>query len=373
MRALLFETRTGAPIRDLQVSAWETDTGILAPDVGSVTVPAYTVWGEGIGFRAELVPLKHSIAIIDDTVEGSQYVVAAGVVQPPTLVGEVDGLQSYKVPFRGVETLLQYRHIRKFPGWPLIASNGKPVTTYDMSFTNKQYGTIIKGLVAETELFPGGDLPIIYEADRTGVHERTDYKAIDGKTVLDAINDITELVDGVEYDFVPQIDVLDNITYKLVTGTDSGRAVINNDALLWNLGGARPDIIEWEPTHIINDLATDAFFTGGKEKDKVLVARASDSTLIDDGWPRIEVWDSSHSTVDRQATLQSWANGALNAGFRRFNFKAHVTKAHGVRHGDLVQVASDVHWDEPGGVTSRRVVSVARDSGDPDWVSVQLA
>lgn len=373
MRVLLYETRTGKPIRDLQRSAWEYDTGILAPDTASVTVPAYTRWAEGIALREELTPLKHSIALVDESVEGVRRVPAAGVLLPPEPVNEADGNQAYKCSIRGVEMLLQLRSVKKFPGWPLIGSNGKPTGTYDQSFENQSYGTIIKKLVQESELFAGGDLPIIYEADRAGVHSRTQYAAINGKPILEAMDDIAELDDGIEYDFQPVIDEYDNISFKLVTGTDSGRVIVPNDSMIWNLGGARPDIIDWDPNAVIDDLTTDAYFTGGKAGDKVLIARATDSTLVDDGWPRVERWDQSHSTVEKLGTLQAWADGAINAGYRRFNFKVRADRAHGLRHGDRVQLAVDGHWDEPAGVTAYRVVSVSRESGDPDWVKVQLA
>src|SRR5690606_27544963 len=121
-----------------------------------------------------LVKDKHSVALVDESVQGSRKVVAAGPIVQPTPEEDTDGNHSYKVDCRGIERLLEFRHVRLFPGWPLLSA-GKPVTTYDQAFEDLSYGTIMKRLVSESEEWPGGDLPIIYEDDRAGVHERTAY------------------------------------------------------------------------------------------------------------------------------------------------------------------------------------------------------
>lgn len=371
MRVLLFETRSGNPVMDLKVSEWSYDTGILASDKLDVTVPAYTRWARSLDLRSLLVKDKHSVALVDESVQGARRVVAAGPIVQPSPQEDPDGNNAYKVSCRGVERLLESRHVRLFPGWPLLAS-GKPVTTYDQAFEDLSYGTIMKRLVSESEKWPGGDLPIVYEDDRTGVHERTQYSAVDGKPVLEALDQLADLADGVEYDFQPVIDELDRITYRLVTGTDSERIVTGNPAPVWNLGGKQPDIRGYSRDPDASPYYTDAVFAGGKDDDRVLLATASDHTLIDDGYPRAELWDSSHSTVSRQATLQSWADGSLGGLPDRISFDVRAKHAYGVRHGDMGELAAKGHWDLPDGVYPVRVLSVGRTSSDPDWVQINL-
>lgn len=373
MRVLLFESRTGKPIRDLQRSAWSYDTGVLAPDVGEVTVPAYTPWARSLDLRGELVGDKHSIALIDETVQGVKRVVAAGPIVTATPSEDSGGNNAYKVKFRGIERLLDWRQIRLFPGWPLIGGDGKPTGTYDQTFENMAYGTIMKHLVMESENFPGGDLPIVYEADRAGIHERTAYAAVDGNPILEALDQLADLADGVEYDFQPQIDENDNITYRLVTGTDEDRIIASGVEPVWNLGGRSPDIQKFERIPDASPIITDTVFAGGKDDDRVLLAQAADHDPIDDGFPRMERWDSSHSTVAVQATLQSWADGGLGGVPDRFSFEVKADRAYGVRHGDLVMLAARGHWDLPDGEYLRRVLSIGRSSSDPDWVQINLA
>ena len=372
MRALLFETMTGNPVRDLQISDWSYDTGILAPDKLDVTVPAYTSWARSLDLRALLAKDRHSVALVDEAAEGVKTVVAAGPIVTPTPQESEDGTNSYKVGCRGIERLLDPRHVRLFPGWPLIGVDGKPTGTYDQTVQDLSYGTIMKRLVSESEKFAGGSLPITYEADRPGVHERTAYSAVDGKSVLEAMDQIAELGDGVEYDFQPVIDEFDRITYRLVTGTDAARIVSGATQRVWNLGGVLPDVRGYERAPDAGMYISDAIFSGGKEDDSVMLARSSDHSLITAGVPRAELWDSSHSTVSVQATLQSWADGGLGGIPDRITFEVRATRALGVRHGDVGELSSRGHWDLPDGDYAVRVLSIGRNSSDPDWVSISL-
>lgn len=372
MRVLLFETRTGKPVMDLQRTEWSYDTGILASDKLDATIPAYTPWASTLDLRSLLVKYKYSLAFINEEVQGRRIVEAAGPIIQPVPAEDADGNNTYKVSCRGIEVLLDWRKVRLFPGWPLINAQGFPTGQYDQNFENLSYGTIMKHLLMESEKFPGGELPVVYEADRAGVHERTANAAIDGKSVLVAMDQIAELADGVEYDFQPSIDELDNITYKLVTGTDSDKFISSGEVQVWNLGGIQPDIRGYERVPDADPLITDAVFAGGKEEDKVMLAFSSDHSPIDEGFPKAELWDSSHSTVSVQSTLQSWADRSLGGIADRISFDIKATRAYGVRHGDMVKLVSQGHWDLPDGEYDVRVLSVGRSHSDPDWVHVDL-
>lgn len=372
MRALLHETRTGAPVVDLEVSAWDYDCGILTPDKLGVTVPAYTQRAQSMDLAELLTPFKYSIALVDESVEGQRVVAASGPITARPPEDDPDGRQSFKVTARGPEVLFDYWHIRKFPGWPLLDAEGKPTGTYDLAFSGLSLGTIIKRLVQEREKWPGNDLPLVYEADRSGTREYARHEAVDGKPLLEALDQIGERSDGVEWALVPQINDLDRISYRLVTGTDSAQVIVAADHLTWNLGGPAPDIRGLEPNDLVGEVATDAIFHAGKGDDAVLLARASDPTLVNQGWPRMEVWDSSHSSVTQQATLQAWANGRVTGVAQRPQLEVRAERAHGLRYGDLVEVAAQGHWYWPDDVEKRRVLSVNRSSSAPDWIGVQL-
>lgn len=372
MRALLHVTRTGMPVMDLQISGWSYDCGINTPDKHEVTLPAYTQWAHGVDLQELLTPYKYSIALIDDSVEGHPVVVSSGPIVSRLPEDDVDGNISFKVTCRGPQILFNFWQIRAFPGWPLLDAEGKPTGVYDMTFTGLEYGTIIKKLVQERAKWAGNELPLLFEADRPGSREYAKHEAVDGKRLLDALDDIADLVNGVEWALIPQINELDQVSYLLATGTDSTQIIARQDSLTWNLGGAVPDIRNFAPNDLVGEVATDAIFSAGKGEDKVLLAQASDPALVDAGWPRLEVWDSSHSSITEQTTLQAYADGRVTDVASRPSFQVRADRAHGLRFGDVVEIASLGHWYCPDGVTVHRALAVGRKSSDPDWVDVQL-
>lgn len=371
MRTLLIESRTGKPIIDLEHTSWTCDIGILAPDKLDVTVPAYTPRASTMDLKSLLTPFKHSIALIDESVEGARVVRGAGPIVSAPPEDDENGKPGYKAVCYGPERFFDYRHVRKYPGWPLIGGDGRPSGTYDVTLTGLEYGTIMKRLITESMLWPGGDLPLVFEADRAGTRART-YEAVDGKPVIDALDDIADNEAGVEYAFVPEINDLDEISWRFVTGTDTAQ-VISSGEHFWNIGGALPDVRGYQRTPELSTLATETVFSGGKGSDTTLMARATSPDLVSDGWPRIERWDTSHSTVVQQSTLQGHANAALGGITDRIAFEVRAERAHLARPGDAVTLDAGGHWDLPNGPHEARILSLAWKSASPDWVEVQLA
>lgn len=374
MRALVVETRTGKYVAEIETSSWSYDTGVLAQDKITLEVPAYTRRSRSMDMRDLLTPRKHSIALVDDSVAGQRRVPAAGSIEELSAGQDDDGKDRWSLTCYGPERVISSgAKIRLFPGWPLVhPTTGLPTGTFDVSFSGIEYGTMMKRLVVESMKFPGGALPIDFEADRAGTRVNN-YAAIDGKDVMDAIDDLADLIGGVEYDFQPSILPEDSIRYLLVTGTDSVRVVVGPaSGHLWNLGGEQQDIRGWERRVNPGSVVTDAMFTGGKDDDSVLVARASSSELIDDGWPRAELWDSSHSSVSEQETLQGWADGALGGVTETAKLEVRNSVARLARHGDFVVLDSQGHWDMPDGETWWRILSVGRKSDSADWLQISL-
>lgn len=374
MRALIYLTRTGEPVVELTPTSWGYDTGILATDKVTLDIPAYTARSKSLDMRKLLTPRKYSIALVDDLVRGHRVVPAAGSIEDIDASEDDNGINTWSLTCYGPERAIENgAKIRKFPGWPLVSgSTRKPTGTYDLTISGVQYGTIMKRLLLEAAKFPGGALPLDYEADRSGSRTRT-YDAIDGRSVLDALDELSELVGGVEYDFQPYIDEFDKIRFRFVTGTDAARVITSPaSGQVWNLGGNRQDVRGWVRRINPGSVATDAIFTGGKDDDSVMIAQSSSPTLIDDGWPRAERWDASHSSVSVQSTLQGWADGALGGVTETAKLEVRTKVARLVRHGDIVQIAAKGHWDMPDGETMWRILSVGRKSDSEDWMQISL-
>ena len=374
MRAQVFETRTGNPVVEFEATTWSYDTGILATDEVKLAIPAYTERAQTMDMRELLTARKYSVALVDDEVEDARLVPASGSIEDVEAGQNDDGKDRWAVTCYGPERVLSVgARIRLFPGWPLVhPTTLLPTGAFDVTISGVEYGTIMKRLLVEAAKFPGGQLPLDFEPDRPGTRERT-YEAVEGKKLVDALDDLADLIGGVEYDFRPYILDTNHVRYRFATATDADRILVGPaSGQLWNLGGEQQDVRGWSRRMNPGSVVTDAVFSGGKDEDAVLMARASSSELIDQGWPRAELWDSSHSSVSVLETLQGWADGALGGVTETAKLEVRYELARLLRHGDVVVLDAQGHWDMPDGESWWRVLSVGRSSDAPDWLKVSL-
>lgn len=370
MRAIIFESTTGNAVDELEFTSCETDTGILASDKITIDIPGYTPKAATMDLRKLLTPLKYGVAV--QTPDGR--VPAAGIITaPPEASDDADGNHSYSITCYGPEKIIAGWSVRKYPGWPLVGVDRKPTGLYDVNITGVQYGTMMKMLIQEAMKFSGAELPLFFEPSRAGTRQKS-WEAIAGKSVMSAIDDIADLLGGVEYDFVPRIGSNDQVSWEFVTATDAIKEISSAVTATWRLGGVSPDLKNFRRSSDPSSIVTEAVFSGGKEDDEVMLARSQNSGLVDAGFPRKELWDSSHSSVSEQDTLQGWADGSVTVGsgvIEEISFDVKADKAVGLRHGDLCQIQSKGHWDMPDGVYDRRILSVVR-KDDSEWVSIQV-
>ena len=372
MRAIVFETITGKFLHELELKTWEYDSGILAPDATTITLPAYTPRARRIRVERFLVPFKHGVALVEDSLPGVFHVPVAGVIRDWERVTERDGLDYFKVNVYGLEAIFEHRYALKYPGWPLVDSKHKPLTTYDLTFKNVQYGTIMKRLVQGTFQWAGGALPVRFEPDRTGTREKT-YKAIDGKPVREALDDLSQLEAGVEYDFTPYVDQNSlDVSFLLRTGTDQTRIITPNRHLL-QIGGTSSFVGNLTRTITAPRLWSQSIYMGGKDSDKVIAARATTANLTNNGFPHMTEWDTTHVTVSRQQTLQAYATGSINnaAVQETWDFQLRATTIPTLRHGDEITFEFQNSTVIPDGTYTRRVLAIEHRSESQSWLTVK--
>lgn len=366
MRVLLHETMTGEPVTELEFSILSWSTGVLRPDEVSVTLPGYT----GHQYYQYMVPRKFMITVMDD----DGIVRASGVLGTPEGDTDEDGIDLVRMSGRGIDTIFDRRHVLPYPYWPLVDSHGYPIAARDTRFSGVEYGTMMKRLYQQAISHPGGELPVVWESDRPGTREH-EWQACQGKPVSEAVADLSELINGVEWDWVPQVDDNDRLSLILLTGRDSSQEITSTFWHTWQQGGSEPDIRGFKVKMSPEFMTQTAIFTGGKDEDRVMVSRATGTNLIDAGIPLSEVWDSSHSSVAHQSTLDGWAQKRFEEGqapIQYWSFDVRADRARGLRHGDWCTVEIADHWLVPDGSYARRVVGVSG-SGDGDWLGVTVA
>lgn len=365
MRVLLHEAMTGECVTELEFSDFTWSTGVCRPDSVSVTVPGYT----GRSLYGYMVPRKYFV-----TIDAGDGRIIAGILGIPETDPDDDGVEHLTVPGTGVESYFGRRRILPYPYWPLIDSGGIPIKARDTRITGVEYGTMMQRLYQQALAHPGADLPVVWERERSGSRQK-EWAAVAGKPVQEAVEDISNLLGGVEWDWVAALDANDRLSLHLVTASDSMPELSSAFWHTWQQGGEEPDVRGLRVKISPEFMCHTAIFTGGKDDDRVMMARAVSTDLLALGIPLSEEWDSSHSSVSEQATLDGWAAKRVAEGqapVQYWEFSVRADRAAGLRHGDWCTIEVSGHWFIPDGSYDRRVVEVSGNATS-DWFGVTVA
>ncbi|MFC4223802.1 hypothetical protein [Lysinibacter cavernae] len=365
MKVLLFETMTGKILTELPYTSASWSKGICVPDDLRCSIPMGTPIVAKMRLRDLVEPRRTGIAF-----ERDGEIVAAGILGAPKY--SRDG-QKLDLVATGWESLLSYRLVLPFPLGNIIGTSGKPDERWDTNISGFDLGTIIKKLVQLSMHHPGGSYPFVFEPDRVGTDERS-YSAADGQSVLEAIQQISELVNGPEYEFVTRRKSANQLEALLRTGSASETILTTPGEHLWAGTGPEPHLRSLEEQRLPNYLVSRVFFTGGKDDDRMLLSRKDDSSLLLEGFPLMEVWDSSHSSVSNQLALDAWALSRLEQGQRFatfWGFEVNEAFAPGLSVGDFCSIQMEGDPWIPDGFYLRRVIAIDGEAGS-NWLKITV-
>ncbi|MBW3077684.1 hypothetical protein [Bifidobacterium simiiventris] len=220
------------------------------------------------------------------------------------------------------------------------------------------YRDIIRGLVAETMKW--GAMPFTLPAVEGGAFARS-YNGADLATVADRISDISDLESGVEVRFPPS-----TAGGVLSYGIEAAHELVDH-YWKWNtlVPGQRVMLTGFKEDG--DDLANDVWATGGKNDDRVLMARAVASRS---GYPPLQAANTQHTTVSVLATLQSYARAQANTSpTAGETWELKVGEEWPVHVGDWtdIRVADDLLGDR---VVQLKITDVSG-SADSDWLTIQ--
>lgn len=196
---------------------------------------------------------------------------------------------------------------------PSAAGKTMPNPAVGTYLTNLEYGTIAKRWVQQSQAWTGGDVPIVFEADRVGNKERN-FEGADFKNLGTVLTQLSQIEGGPDIRLKGRMtaDGL-GIEFPLETGTDAD-PLIAGGTHLWDLTAPESALSKFNVKADGASMAGTAWATAGRSADTVLVARSVDTYLTDEGFPLLETLDSSHTSVSEQATLNAYANEATLLG-----------------------------------------------------------
>lgn len=281
-------------------------SGSLFPGPTTFPTAEAAVWRVGDGLRPEFLTAIEPARTFMAVLEGDN-VLEAG----PIWAHDYDyGSGILKVKASGARSIFDHRIV-------MAVIAGTDWAAWAVTYTGLSLGTIAKRLIELLMSHTGGNLPIVLPDDETAAadadHTRT-YKGFELATVATRLDQLQGVIGGPDIAFEPRLTAdRMGLEWVMRVGTEA-------QPLLYQVGGdhvfdtrvPRGGVSGLSVHRDAGGLASRSWATGSGMDEALLMARADDTTLVDGGFPLLEVTEA-RSTVEIQSTLQSWAAGNLSA------------------------------------------------------------
>ncbi|MEV6226839.1 hypothetical protein AB0L88_02960 [Saccharopolyspora shandongensis] len=301
---LVFHTRTGNVLAELDYSALSFDEQLNAGGTATITCPldaatgrdtwddrspAYVLRGIISG------PWRFSLAIV----WGNTVAWAGPLVSPVPALSGVELKCSTLWALFGRRRLMTY------------AAVDPASLSATVSFTGRSLAGIARGIVEHATAEYGRELPLDYlPVTVDGDHERT-YHGYDYKPVDEALRQLSEVIDGPDIDFRP-------VLVRTATGEQIrwqvriGQPELGDPAapLIWDQGAGLVDMsFDVDGSRMCSYVAVPG---DGQENAKTF-GTAYSNELVDAGWPALEDANSDHSSSTNRDELDAYAAAHLAA------------------------------------------------------------
>lgn len=368
VRVSIFETRGGATVDEIDPAELKWSAPANTAETVTTTIDLNAEGQASRNWRSLATPWKHSIAV--ET--------GGRVFGGPILPHDFDD-DAARLDFvaRGFRILMAGRNI--LPPAALTQSltlpTGLPDTSLDTVLTGFDFGTIGKKLVEQACAWPGGsDLPIVFPADRAGSRERT-YVAVERKKVDAALSDLSGVENGPDFRFQLERNGSDAFQWRFDSGSEAQPRLQSPDVFAWEIGQGAGLRVRSNPMR----MGSLVWGEGGRANDTTLIRSLYDPTLIDHGYPLLELESDASSNTVFESTLDAW-NAETQRTAKRpwefWSFKVRRDRAPFLSEyntGDLIDVVITKDSTISGGYIGpgtyrRRIAALGADLGD--WITV---
>lgn len=368
VRVSIFETRGGAVINEIDPADLTWSAVANEAETVKVDIDLNSASESGRNWRSVAAPWKHSIAV---EVGGRVY---GGPILPHDFSDD-DAALSFTA--RGFRVMTARRSILPVEALTqsLVLPDGLPDASLDTSLVGFDLGTIGKKLVEQACEWPGwDDIPIVFPADRAGTRERN-YPAIERKKVDAALSDLSDVENGPDFRF--QLERVDADFFRWVfdSGTEKQPRLQSADIFAWEVGQGSGLSVVTNPS-LMGSLA---WSEGGRADDTTIIRSLYDPTLIDNGFPLLEVETDASSNTVEESTLHAWNVETLRTSVKPWEFWSFKIRADRspfpgeYNIGDLIDVTITKDAPVSGGyvgpgIYPRRIVGLSGDLSE--WITV---
>ncbi|MGW4129501.1 hypothetical protein [Amycolatopsis japonica] len=360
--AVVYSTTSGRVIYDLDL-ADDPEWSARINDVGGGRITVPLQGGAGTTrVREWCVPLRYSLGVLL-----GDHVCQAGPIVP---YAPATDKRLLTVGFKGFWELLNRRVLHNKAWNPASAKITDP--SADIAITDS-LPNIARAIVDHGTTWqnrPGSFLPLDLPAvlPGTGTNVRN-YPGYETASVGQRLQEITQVDSGPDVLFQPYLTTSGGFRYI------RHRMLIGNP-LLVQLGGAlkfdyRSSLVALSIAGDGSNQANTAFVKGSGNEAGTLFGYATDTTLIDAGWPALDMVDASHTSASVQSTLDGWARADVALyGTQPEQWQA-VVRADAAppvgsySPGHYADYSVKNHHWLPNGLYNYRILGVSRSSGTP--------
>lgn len=178
----------------------------------------------------------------------------------------------------------------------------------DSVYTNMSLQAIAVAIVEQAKSWPAGNVPVITPTPVAGTQERT-YRGSDLAPVGQRLRELSDVLGGPDIRFVPRwtADRL-AVEWVMQVGTPSQPLLFSPIEPVFNVGLSGSSVSQLTVDVDGSRIGSRAYASGGRAAEETLVAKSFDPRLISEGFPLLDLVDSSHATVTRLATLQGYSD-----------------------------------------------------------------
>lgn len=197
------------------------------------------------------------------------------------------------------------------------------ISTNALTYSNLDLGSIISAIVQQVTTVGPAQLPLVFEAARTGTNTRT-YNGYDLLWAADKITEIGNVESGTgglggpDWMFTPRFVAGDftRIEWVLTTGTAAQPWLTQTGAVVVLDRGApnQQNVGKITVAEDAGKLVTTAFAAGGGQQKARVIASATDTTLTNANYPRLD-GESSNNSIDA-SLVTAYAQGELTRSKR---------------------------------------------------------
>ncbi|TCJ28768.1 hypothetical protein E0W80_04515 [Microbacterium sp. PI-1] len=367
VRCFVFETLSGNLLQEVEPSdlQWSENANQAETVDGAFDLNSTSEGSRD--WRNLGTPWKHSIAV------DANGRLLGGPIMPHDFS---DAGGSLKLTARGGRIVFSRRSVLPPAALTqsLVLPNGEPDTSLDSTWAGFDLGTIAKKIGQQACAWPGSNMPIVWPEDRSGIRERT-YAAIDRKNVDDAWSDLSKVENGPDIRMRLEWDGPDRFRWVFETGTEEQPRLQGPDAFDWEVGQGSGLSVQTNPSR----MGSLSWSQGGRADDTTLVRSLYDPTLIDRGFPLLELESDASSNTVLPETLDSWNVETLRTAKKPWEFWSFNVRADESPYpfeygpGSLINVtvtedAPVAGGYVPPGTYTRRIAGLS--GAISDWITV---